>query len=81
MQHGHGAADFGHHTEVMGHEQNSRAVALPQTLDQLQHLALHGDIEGGGRLIGDHETRIAGERHRDQHALPHATGDFVGIEA
>ena len=30
MQHGHGAADFCDHAEVMGDEQNRRAVALPK---------------------------------------------------
>ncbi len=28
----------------------------------------------------DHEARIAGERHRDQHALAHAAGNFVRIK-
>ena len=80
MQHGHGAADFCHHAEIVGDEQNRRAVALSEPLDQLQHLALHGDVKRGGRLVRDHKTGIAGERHRDQHALPHPAGDFVRIK-
>jgi len=48
--------------------------------DQLQHLALHSDVKRGGRLVRYHQARIAGERHRDQHALPHPAGDFVGIQ-
>ena len=55
-------------------------MALPQALDQLQHLALHGDIQRGGRLIGDDKAGVAGERHRDQDALPHPAGDFVRIQ-
>ena len=35
----------------------------------LQHLRLHHDVEGGRRLVGDHERRAARERHRDHHAL------------
>jgi hypothetical protein len=52
----------------------------PQPLDELQHLALHGDVERGGRLVRDDEGRIAGKGQRDQHALAHAAGDFVRIE-
>jgi len=43
-------------------------------------LALHRDIERGGRLVGNDEARIAGKRHRDQDALPHPAGDFVRIK-
>ena len=40
----------------MGHEQDRRAVALSEALDQLQHLALHGDVKRGGRLVGDNQA-------------------------
>ena len=50
------AADLGDHAEIMGDEQNRRAMALPQALDQLQHLALHGDVERRGRLVRDHQA-------------------------
>ena len=55
-------------------------MAPPKAFDQLQYLALHRDIECGGRLVRDHEAGIAGERHRDQDALPHPAGDFVRIQ-
>ncbi len=80
MQHGHGTAYLGDDAEVVGNEQNRGTMALPETFDQLQHLALHRDVKRGGRLIRYHQARIAGERHRDQHALPHPAGDFVGIQ-
>jgi hypothetical protein len=80
MQHGHGAADLCHHAEIMRHEQDRGTMALPQALDQLQHLTLHGDIQRGGRLVRDHQARIAGERHRDQHALPHPAGNLMRVQ-
>ena len=46
---------------------------------QLDDLGLHGDVERGGRLVGDQEIRSAGERDRDHHALPHAAGKLVRI--
>ena len=64
----------------MRHEQDCRAMALPEPLNQLQDLALHGDVKRGGRFVCDHEARIAGECHRDQHALPHPSGHFVRIK-
>ena len=34
-----------------------------------EHLRLDHHVERGGRLVGDHEARVAGERHRDHDAL------------
>ena len=40
---------------------------------------MHGDVERGGRLVGDDQARIAGKRHGDQHALAHAAGQLMRI--
>ena len=48
---------------------------------QLQDLGLDGDIERGGRLVGDQEARFAGQRHGDHGPLAHATRELVGIGA
>ena len=40
---------------------------------------MHGDIERGGRLVGDDEARIARKGHGDQHALAHAAGQLMRI--
>ena len=60
-----------------------RMIAAPRLLLQLAHqiedLRLDGDVERGGRLVGDQELGIAGERHRDHHALAHAAGELVRI--
>ena len=50
-----------------------------QLAHQLEDLRLHGDVERGGRLVGDQQRRIAGQRHRDHHALAHAAGELVRI--
>ena len=49
--------------------------------DQLENLRLHGDIERGGRLVGDEQLRLGDERHGNHHALPHAAGEFVRVAA
>ena len=56
-------------------EQEDRNVAFfLQLSQQVEDLRLNRDVEGGRRLVGDEEFGIAGEGHRDHHALPHAAG-------
>ena len=52
-----------------------------QVLQQLEDLRLHGDVERGGRLVGDQEIGLVGERHGDHHALALAAGKLVRIGA
>ena len=37
-----------------------------------------GHVDGGGRLVGDQEVRIARERHGDQDALAHTADSWCG---
>ena len=37
------------------------------------------DVERGRRLVGDQDLRVAGERHRDHHALPHPARELVRV--
>ena len=53
----------------------SRAEALEERDD----LRLDRDVERGGRLVGDQQPRLGGERERDHHALAHAAGELVRI--
>ncbi len=58
-----------HHAEVVGDEQHRHAEAAPQVGEQVEDLGLDGDVEGRGRLVGDEQVGLAGERHRDHHPL------------
>ena len=49
--------------------------------EQLEDLRLDGDVERRRRLVGDDERGVHDERHRDQHALPHAAGELMRILA
>ena len=53
--------------------------ALGQFDDQVHHRLLRGDVEAGGRLVGDQQLRIAGQRQRDDDALAHAAGQLERI--
>ena len=50
-----------------------------QIEDDVENLRLDGDVERGGRLVGDQHLRIAGERHGDHGALAHAAGQLMRI--
>ena len=50
-------------------------------LQQREDLRLHGDVERGGRLVGDEQVGLVGERHGDHHALALAAGQLVRIAA
>ena len=47
----------------------------------MQDLRLDGDVKRRGRLVSDQEFWIAGERHGDHYALPHAAGKLMRIFA
>jgi hypothetical protein len=42
-------------------------------------LGLHGDIEGGRRLVGDEHRRVERDGHRDHDALAHPPGELVRV--
>src|SRR5262249_11027976 len=46
---------------------------------QIQDLRLDRNIKCGGRLVGNEQLGIAGERHSDHYPLPHATRELMRI--
>ena len=60
---------------------NSTPVPRPrlQLGDQLQDLRLGGDVERGGRLVGDQQHGIEHQRHGDHDALALAARELVRI--
>ena len=52
-------------------------ISACSSLQQLQDLRLHRDIERGRRLVGDQQVGIVGERHGDHHALALAAGKLM----
>src|SRR3546814_4618680 len=57
----------GHHAEVVGDQHHAHAELAANVGDQLQHLGLDGDVERGGRLVGDQQLRPAGQRRSEEH--------------
>ena len=65
--------------EIMGDEDDGGAASRLHRAHQIEDLRLNGDVERGGRFVGDQELGIAGERHGDHHALAHAARELVWI--
>ena len=59
----------------------ARPCSRAQPREQLDDLQLDGDVERRGRLVGDQQLRLGGERERDHHALAHAARELVRVAA
>src|SRR2546423_1648258 len=81
--HDHVVGDLAHQCQIVRDEEHRHLVALLQAGDEVHDLALHSDVEGGGRLIGDQQLRLAGDRRGDHHTLLLAAGEleWVDLEA
>ena len=63
----------------MGDQDDRGATGGLQLAHQIEDLRLQGDVERRGRLVRDQQARVAGQRHRDHHALAHAAGKLVRV--
>ena len=79
VHHHHLVGHVGDHAEVVGDQDDRGAELLLQAAHHLEHLGLHGDVERGGRLVGDEQRRVQRHRHRDHRALAHAAGELVRV--
>ena len=69
----------GDDAQVVG-DQHERGAELALEPDQeLEDLGLDGRVQGRGRLVGDDQRRVQGQRHRDHHALAHPAGELVRV--
>ncbi len=79
IHHHHLVGHRGDDSEVVGNQQDRHAELRLQVLQQFQDLRLNGDVERGGRLVGDQKGRATDERHGDHRPLPHAAGKLERI--
>ena len=71
---------LGDHSEIMADEQDRCSDLGHQFLHQGQNLRLDRDVEGARRFIRDEERGSPAERDGNHDPLPHASGQFVGIQ-
>ena len=79
VQHHHLARDIRDHAQVMRNHQNRHAELGLQFGDEFEDLRLNGDIQRGGRLVGNEQRRVANQRHRNHGALAHAAGQLERV--
>jgi hypothetical protein len=74
-----GVGVLGDEVEGMCDEQDGEVALLLEFFEELEDLRLHGDVEGGGGLVGEEELGLAGECDGDHDALAHAAGELVRV--
>ena len=70
---------LGGQAQIVGDEQNRGAEFLGQTVEVVEDLTLHRDVERRGRLVRDQELRTAGQSDGDERALAHTAGELVRV--
>ena len=63
----------------MRDQHDRRAESLADVAHQVEDARLDRHVERRRRLVRDEHLRVAGERHRDHHALTHAAGELVRV--
>ncbi len=79
LHHADALRDLAHDAEIVGDEQKRHVQPRLDVLQERDDLRLHGDVERGGRLVGDQQIGLVGERHGDHHALALAAGELMRI--
>ena len=77
----HPVGEAAHQVQVVRDQQERHARLRAQVFEQLQDLQADRGVERRGRLVGDEELRIAGERHGDHRALALPAGELMRIAA
>ena len=73
--------ELGDDAEVVRDEQHRHVQPVAKLAQQAEDLELHGDVERGGRFVGDEHLRPAGERDGDHHPLAHPARQLMRIGA
>src|SRR5262245_14982830 len=78
IHHHHAIAEEADEVQVVRHEQVGDVELLPQIGQEVEDHGLHGDVEGGRRLIEHEEARRERDGPGDAHALLLAPGELMG---
>src|SRR5262249_21492047 len=78
VHHERARAEAGDHREVVRDEDDRRSRLTVEVAQELDDLGLNGHVERVGRLVGDQQVGLVGERHGDHGALAHAAAEAMG---
>ncbi len=79
LHHRDALAVLGGKAEIVGDEDHRHAAPRGDLGEQVHDRLLRRHVEAGGRLVGDEQGGLAGDRHGDHDALAHAAGELVRI--
>ena len=67
------------HPQVVGDEDVGEPLGCLEVRQQVEHLGLDGDVQGGHRLVAHHQPGGQGQGPGQAHPLPLAPGKLVGV--
>ena len=79
VHHGDLVGEAGDDAEVVADEDHGHVPLVLECAQQSEDLRLDGDVEGGGRLVGDQQVGLARDGHGDGDALAHPAGQLVRV--
>ncbi len=56
-----------------------RSRSFLRSAEEIENLGLDHEVERSGRLVGDEQERVAGQRHGDEHPLSLSAGQLMGV--
>ena len=71
----------GHDRRVVADQDDRQSTPVAEIGQQSQDLRLGRHVQCRGRLVGDEDPGVAGQRCRDHRALPHADRELVRVSA
>jgi hypothetical protein len=77
IEHGDTVGDLRRHAEIMSDQQHRQPGAMAQGVEQREELRLDRGVERGGRLVGEQQPRLGGDRHGDGGALAQAARELM----
>jgi len=79
VHHRHAITDVPNHGQIVGNEQQGQPQLLSEFAQQIDHLSLHGHVQGGDGFVAHHKFGFQNQRPSDAYALTLATGKLMGI--
>jgi hypothetical protein len=79
IHHGDSVRDMADHRQIMRNEYVGRSQLTLDVIQQVEDSCLHGDIQGGDRLVEDDHVRLKREGTRNANALALAARKFVRV--
>ena len=67
------------HAEVVADEEHCGSGFGAKCAHEVEYFGLDGCVQSCRRFVEDEEARVGGKRHRDDHALGHATRELVWV--